>query len=906
MRFLLILVSFLVVISNDIQGQSTYTIAGRVVDSAGVSLSGATTVIIDPVDSSMITYGIASEEGSFILPSIPYRSMTLQITYIGYGTFERQINPEAGKNMLNLGDVVLSRDNVLLKEVVVKAAHIPISIHGDTILYNADAFKIGSNDAVEDLLKKLPGLEVSPSGEIKAQGETVGKVLVDGKEFFGNDHRIATKNLPANIVDKVAVFDKKSDESQFSGINDGQEVKTINLQLKDDKKVGVFGKLSAGYGSQDRFMGKAQVNKFSPSMQLSFIGNANNINEVAFTNNGPQLAGGGGMIVVDGGQNPKSNQVSGRNKALSSGLNFNYDFSKLLRLRSSYLYKDLYNDLDETVNSSYLNPNQAFNSKEVNQSITKDAGHNLNFTVEVDKDTTWQARLTSRANLNLGRDELSAQINNSLTNGGILSSAFRNNESLSKQLEFTNDFSVRRRLGKAGRVLSIGGNWNLDQSASDQNLFTILKDSRAEMKLNQFQEEDIINDQKGMNARYSEPVGKGMTVSFSSAFAAQSQSFNKDFFDIQSSEKIPLPGLGGDSEKSFNSLRYGLAIQKAITEEISLNIGLNAQHSTLNFIQESRNIFQNNHFFNLLPNVSFNKNSLKGSYNLSYQSRVNQPEVYQMATIQDNSNPLFLFLGNQFLRPENIHSLNAYFHKYDSFYFRNHMAFANVEYVVDPIVNSRNSDENYVTTFKPVNGKYGLNANATYSYSAPSWIPKIKYNVEASLSYFNGSSYVNDLESVNERIMPVARLTLENRSKDNYDLSLTYQADYTLSKYAEESIRDVSFLNQRLRAHAEWYIHKDFTIGGDYLLRTYSLEEISTSNQLHYLNLFASFDFGKTKRWTIDIKANDLLNQGIGIERNATPLLISERSFSSLGRYGLLSLSYSLSDFKPKRMFIMR
>ncbi len=897
----------LLFLAHILYGQSTYAIAGRVIDSTGLPLIAATTVVIDPIDSTMVTFGITNEDGSFILPSLPLKSLRLQITYIGYGSFEQALDPPASGKLLQLGDVILSRDNVLLKEVVVKASHIPVAIHGDTILYNADAFKTGSNDAVEDLLKKLPGIEVSPSGEIKAQGESVGKVLVDGKEFFGNDPRMATKNLPANIVDKVAVFDKKSDESQFSGINDGQEVKTIDLKLKEDKKNGVFGKVSAGYGSNDRFSGKAQVNRFSPKMQLSLIGNGNNINDIGFQNNVSELATGGGIVIVQGGNNQGNSTASGINRALSSGINFNYDFSKALKIRSSYLYKNLYNDLAEQVNSTYLNPERAFNSSEDSRSKTRDSGHNLNLTLEFDKDTTWQGRLTSRLNASNGSDDITSNLVNALANGSALSSSMRTNLVADNNLDFTNNFSLRKRLKKPGSIISFSGSGNQTNSSGEEEVRANILEANNAMQLAQLQERDIKTLDFTGNASLSWPLGKGRVLSASVAGGSENQTFSKDFYEISNGQNQIIPGLGGLADKQFNRMVFGATFNKNLDDERSFNFSLSGQISSLDFSQNSiLNKPDSRTFYHLLPGFSFIKNAKSGSYNFGYRSQVKSPEIYQMASMPDNSNPLFLYLGNGDLIPEYIHRLNAQFHKYDAFYFRNHMAFASLSYTLNPIVNARNSDENYVTTFRPVNGKFALNGIANYSYGAPSIIPKVKYNTDLTLTYFEGSSYVNQLESVNKRWAPSIGITIENKTKNNLDISLNYQAEYTFSSYTSELINNVSYLNQRWRAHLEWYITKDITIGGDYQFKKYSVESISTDNTLKYLNCFLSVDLGKKKRWTLDIKGNDLLNQNSGIERNASPLLVRERSYSGLGRYFMASVTYALSDFKPKGMFIMR
>ena len=250
---------------------------------------------------------------------------------------------------MDLGQIEMIPSAEVLSEVEVTADHVALEIRKDTISYNADAFQTQPNAAVEDLLKKLPGLEVDQEGNVKAQGEDVQNVLVDGKEFFGTDPKIATKNLPADAIDKVEVYDRKSEMAEFSGVDDGEREKTINLRLREDKKKGVFGNLEAGYGTDERYKAKASLNRFSKNSQLSFLGLANNVNEQGFSVNeflnfsggmSRMMQSGGGRIRLGGDNSvPISQGLSdGLAKTLAGGVNYNLEFADKFDLRSSYFY----------------------------------------------------------------------------------------------------------------------------------------------------------------------------------------------------------------------------------------------------------------------------------------------------------------------------------------------------------------------------------------------------------------------------------------------------------------------------------------------------------------------------------------------------------------------------------------
>ena len=245
------------------QAHKFITVHGVVADSTTGPLGSATVVLLQQADSVMASFAITDADGNYELKRVPPGAYILQSSFLGYYTFTQKISVGDTQEKIDLGRISLEAVASDLDAVVVRGDRIPMMINKDTIEYNADAFKTQPNDVVEDLLRKLPGVEVEADGTVKAQGEEVKQILVDGKEFFGRDPQIATKNLPAEAVDKVQVFDKKSDMAEFTGIDDGADEKAINIQLKEDHKKGVFGNVAAGYGTKDRYEAKVNLNKFS-------------------------------------------------------------------------------------------------------------------------------------------------------------------------------------------------------------------------------------------------------------------------------------------------------------------------------------------------------------------------------------------------------------------------------------------------------------------------------------------------------------------------------------------------------------------------------------------------------------------------------------------------------------------
>jgi len=297
MRSLLLLAFFLFSFGAFAQQRGIGTVRGSIVDSTSKEgLPEATISLLRSRDSSLVTFQITGGEGEFLFKNVAEGSYQILITYVGYQSLRRGMTVSADKPDQNVGTLLAIPEVKSLAEVTVQGA--PVVIKGDTLEFNAGSFKTQPNAVVEDLIKRLPGMEVDRDGNVKAQGQDVKRILVDGKPFFGNDPKMATRNLPAEMIDKVQLYDKQSDQSQFSGIDDGDREKTINITTKRDRRKGIFGKESLGYGLEppsgpQRFQGQLGVNQFNNGQQLSVIASANNINQQNFSAEG--LGSGGGL-----------------------------------------------------------------------------------------------------------------------------------------------------------------------------------------------------------------------------------------------------------------------------------------------------------------------------------------------------------------------------------------------------------------------------------------------------------------------------------------------------------------------------------------------------------------------------------------------------------------------------------
>ena len=443
-----------------------YNVEGVVTDTSDVTLAGATVVLLNATDSTIVSFGTTRSDGLFRLRRIQPGNYALQISFVGFEQYTSEL--EIVDDDLNAGRIPLEAAVSELDALVITADYIPILINKDTLEYNADAFNVRPNANVEELLKRLPGVDVERDGTIRAQGEEVEQVLVDGKEFFGNDPRIATQNLPADAVDKVQVYDKKSDMAEFSGVDDGEEAKTINLALKEDSKQGYFGNTSGGYGSDNikgRYEGRFSLNRFSPSTQLSVIGNLNNVNEQGFSM-GDYISFMGGLM--GGGFSSASVPLNmgvsdGFSVTTAAGVNFNRDFGAKTSLQSSYFLNLVDNDQNRLVNQQQLIGSQTSSrSLQASDQDISTQNHRLNLNLKHEINKEQDIRL--RANLRATDSGLFNDSFRELNSGANILVNDNNTLYQSDGLDFGGSASLtyRKKLSERGRTLVAEGRaeWN--------------------------------------------------------------------------------------------------------------------------------------------------------------------------------------------------------------------------------------------------------------------------------------------------------------------------------------------------------------------------------------------------------------------------------------------------------------
>jgi hypothetical protein len=889
-----------------LRAQNIGNLSGVVLDSAGVALSSATVMLLKKTDSTLVEFALSENDGRFRFEKISLGDYLLNITYLGYKSFYRPLAFSATVPNIALGNLILESQSTLLNEVVVEGERNPMSIKKDTVEYNAAAFQVQPNASVEDLLKKLPGVQVDRSGNVQAQGETVNRILVDGKEFFGRDPKMATKNLPANAIDKVQVFDKKSDQAEFTGIDDGQREKTINLTLREDSRRGSFGSLNGGIGSQDRFQGKANLNKFGSKEKISFIGMANNINNQGFSfeeyvgfTGGMSRQGG---FQIDGDSPINNGNNTGFTNTYSGGLNYTNSINKKTDLTASYFYSMLDKQTDRTLfRENFLTDRTFFNTEESKQN-NKNQSHRLNVVLDHKLDSFQSIRLTSRVTLRESKSLYEGE--NATLNADFTPSNqnIRTNTSDGAATQLTNDLLFRKRLSKPGRSYSANFSFNLNNDGNfgenlSENTFFRAGKNRTDTIKQRF-EQDNERVTYGVRISYTEPLFRLQYLEMNYDYRHNDNNQFREVYDLAFGlnpyEKFNTQ-LSNQYTTDYNYHRGG-ANYRFSGEKFNLTAGASLQYSLLtgDLILTEQHIEKK--YTNILPAVRMRWEVGKGK-NLSadYSTNVREPSLTQLQPLVDNSNPLNIYVGNPDLRPEYSHNLATRFFSFNQFSMTNIFVFSNIGYTQNKIRNTQIIDERYVTTTRPENVANDLNISARANFGTRIKPLKIRINSNAGILKNKGLTYINGALSTTNSTNLSGGLSIENQKKELFDwqLGLDWSHSKTAYSIATQNARQFSVRTYTANINIPLF-KKVINVSTNLDYEIYSGLSAGFNQAIPIWNSGLSVFILKDKKGELKLAAIDMLNRNTGISRAADFNYTSDEQIRSLGRFFMLSFTYTL------------
>lgn len=878
-----------------------YDLQGTIVNPDKQPLIGATVVILESADSTMYAFALTNDDGKYVLEDVEKGDYVLQVSYVAHNNHSQPLECDWTGTTIDLTPVVLSESTELLQEITIEAEHIPMGLRGDTLSYNAAAFKTRPNATVEDLLKRLPGIEVERNGNIKAQGEDVENVLVDGKEFFGSDPQMATKNLEAEAVDKVEVYDKQSEIAEFTGVDDGNEEKTINLKLKEDYKKGGFGNVDVAGGTEDRYLGKLNYFRFSPTLQVSIIGATNNVNKETFSiNDRIDFMGGIGNLMSGGNFSISGYErlSDGINTSTSLGANFNYDFSSKFKMVSHYLQTRVKNDLKRTSNNELFNDAFTYNSLDTLNSQSGSVGHQVN--------TKFTYKISPFFNFIL-KNNFDWNDSDRMRNNG--SAFFRNNfnegrstsnlNSITDGLSFMSHAILKNKFGIKGRNLISNFKYLNGRNKIDERVRNINSVSNNVIDLNQVQEYLSDKEQLEFSTNYTEPLGDKTFLHLKYAVNSNNENPVRNFFDIINNYSFLNEDLSSTYKKKYLHQIGGFSLRRN-NKRLKLEGGLSGQLISLKGdLNGEIDVIDGNYKY-LLPMFSLDY-KIKGGKNITfdYRTNVNAPRLEQLLPLQDNTSANSQYIGNPNLFPEYSHSISFRFSLYDNFNFTNLWTNLSFTSTQNRIVNKTFVDDNLFQSVVPINTNRYSDVTGYLSFSRPFKKLGIVYKIRGNVRLANYDSFINELESAVQDNNYNIKLSINNRKTDILNLETGISFNYNTRAYGLNQDFNQDFFNTDYFLDFDIYLSKTWTLRSEFTFRKYSNDGFADTPDYKLWSASISKLLLDNK---LEVRASvfDILNQNIGYRRFGSANSLNQSFYNNLSQYFLVGLNYKIGRGKKE------
>jgi hypothetical protein len=926
---LLTSVFFAALFSFNSYGQS---VSGNVIDAstntplpnATVKLSGA-----DSIANPLLK--VSNDKGKFIFNNVANGHYTLTITSISYGTVQKEVSV-VGQNV-DLGNINISKTAETLSTVVINNTT-TVRQNKDTLDYSASQFKVNPDATSEDLIKKMPGITVDKSGTVTAQGETVKKVTVDGRDFFGDDATATLRNLPAEVIDKIQVFDKLSDQAQLTGFDDGNTTKSINIVTKKDMRAGNFGRIYGGYGTDSRYSGGGNVSFFNNDRRISLIGLVNNVNQQNFSSQdllgatssgnrggGGRRGGGGGGNFRGGSNNFMVGPQSGIAKTNAFGINYSDAWGKKIDVTGSYFFNNSNTNNNQIINqqnfitedsSQYYDENTISNNKNYNNRA------NLRLTYRLDSSNTIIA--TSSINF---------QNNNSVNfvNGVFFTDAEKQNmlsktendlNSKTNGNSLSNELLFRHAFPKRGRSISLGiyqtsSNRNGQNFTNQFNNF-YKPSAQREDTVKQFSDQKSNSNQYRLNLVYTEPLAPKTQLQFNYSPSFQSSKADQETsnFDEGSSKYSLLDSsLSNKFNNTYNTQNTGITFRHGDRNNM-ISAGVSYQYSELKSSQVFPQASQiDNSYSNFLANAFTRfKLSTKSNLRIIYRASVSPPSVTQLQNVINNSNALFYTTGNPDLQQQytnNIIARYTYTNSAKSQSFFANLFFQTInDYITNASYTVNNEDSVLTPTItlhpgsqisKPVNLNGYINARSFFTFGLPIKFLKSNLNWNAGISYAKQPGMINNVKNISNSFNYNLGAVLSSNISEYIDFNLSYAANINTVKNTIQPNLNNNYFTQSIGINTNFLTKKGFFFQND--LSNESSSGLSDGfNQNYWLwNMAIGQKFLKNQMGELKLSVFDLLKENKSITRDVTETYVQDQINQVLQQYFMLTFTYKLKTF---------
>ena len=911
------------------QAPARATIKGTISDSAGISIPSAMIMLLNSKDSTLVNFTQADDKGAFEFRSLKNSGYLLKISHMSYLPYQKSLAVSATE-INDIGTIKLKLISKQLMEVVIKAARAPLKFRGDTIEYDASSFKVPPGSTVEDLLRRLPGMEVDVDGNIKSQGKDVKRVYVEGKTFFGDDPKSVTKNLGAETISKVQVFDEKSEQSKLTGIDDGvKKDKAMNLSLKEEYKKGAFGKLTAAAGDQDRWAARGSYNRFNKKEQLSFIGYGNNINQTGvnwedlgefkgqntFSNydNGDFGFGngnGGMMIVIDNGMNG----FDGRGLTVNYGAGVNYNFdNKKTKFNSSYLYNETTRTLDQTSEKETFLQNSSFKNADTTLGKNFRGNHSMGLRLEQQIDSS--DVLIAKANMTYSKSSDHNTLNSAYSDASdVLTRTLKTvgNNNLDSW-NITSAAIFRHLFKKKGASFAWSGGFNSSKTNGLDNPYSLNRFFQANTFTEQMRLLNSDNNVKTTQFKSSllltEPLSKKMFWETFYNFSATSniqdrltqnamlQNVRVDSLSAYYTNNVLYNRLGTTFRLSLKGLNVSAGIAG---QQLQLK-GNYSYQKNLPDLQDPIN----KTYFNWIPNMNVNWQMTKTSYlSLGYTFNVNEPSVSQLMPISDVSNLAYKTEGNTELQPQKSHSFNLTVMRFNIASMSNIYAMATYQNYVSQIVYNQTitmvNNIGLQTISRPENVSGGNSFSLYGGSSFPIIKTKLTMNIYANVNSSSSPTFINEVKNTTQNMGYQIGTSMNLTAFPKLVFGLSGRINFNDITYSFRKEQNQNIRNYTASYSAKWqFLNKSF-LETNFDYSVYKNEKLGFNQTIPMMNASVRQLIGKNNRVEMRLAAFDIFNRNQAISQTGAQNYILRSTANTLARYFMLTLSYNIKGFESK------
>jgi Outer membrane protein beta-barrel family/Carboxypeptidase regulatory-like domain len=919
--------SFLLIILFSIKSQAqTITLSGAVKDTIqNKAVQNAVVMLLTPVDSALYKFARTDIDGNYFFSNIKAGDYILMTTHPYFADFVDNISVSPG--VANTTSVALTSKSKLLQELIVKSGN-PIRVKGDTTIYTADSFKVSANANVEELLKKLPGIQVDKNGKITAMGEQVTKVLVDGEEFFGDDPGMAIKNLRADAVKEVQVFDKKSEQAEFTGIDDGKTQKTINLKLKEDKKKGYFGKIDIGGGLlnkiDDRYNSNILFSSFKGKRKVSgyfltgntgqdglswedrdkYAGGSDNFN-VSMDDNGDlsyQWTGG------NNDDEPYVNTENGFIRNMNAGLQYSNKWKDKTTLNFTPQYNSqIYNNGEKRYSQSQV-LDSIFNDTSATSTYVNRYNYKNTASYEIKIDSNNTIKLTGKANFyHTESEEVTASSSKGNT-GTIKNTSNSNVKTDNDKLSFYGGLLFKHRFKKPRRTISLSTDWNnLGTDATNYLRSVNQSYDKGVPTTPQNTDQQKVTDKNtaGLSGRliYTEPLSKKYSLELGYELSynkGKNNQFTYSYSAITNKYDVIVDSLTNDFTQSIIINKPSLRISYN-DKKIKFSFGSGFGFTKFDLKDNTLGKEYLRNYTNFFPSANINY-SYKSQHNLriGYNGNTTQPTINQLQPLRNNTSYFNQYIGNPQLKPSFSNqfyiSHNTYNFLKDLFTYQSF----NVRFVSNSIANNRivNLDSGKTVT-QPINtnGNYSMSFWGGMGFK----VKKIdtRFNLGPNLRYSRNAEVLNSAINYS-KILAAGLNTYVSKSKEKkYDFDIGNELSYNNSKNSQ-SKSSSDFFTNNLSLNAKVYLLKSLSISSEYEFysqgKTQGLNK-GINYQIWNARLEKTF---KKDEFTAYATIRDILNQNIGINRNYSSNAFTETRNDRLQRYWMIGFAWNFKNAGAK------